>query len=309
MKNLRNVDLNLLVAVDAFIFECSVTRAATRLGLSQPAASNMLRRLRATFEDEILVRSPSGLRPTERASELHREVVPILRSVSRLFESSLSFDPLQSRRQFIVRMSDILEVLVLPALMSQFTRLAPLAALEVLHLSPEETIAALEGDRIDLAVSMGLAHSSSIQSRILFPDKMVCVMRRGHRAAAGKLTLERFLAERHVRVSISPTDRRFVDNTLTQLGVGREISFQTQHWTAVPSVLANSDLLAVMPASFARGFDNRLIARTLPFDSEPFDWNIYWHLRHSSNPGLNWLINLIAGSATPDLLPQSKLLS
>ena len=296
MRNLRSVDLNLLVALDAFLAEGSVTRAAGRLGLSQPAASNTLKRLRELFDDELLVRSATGMSPTERALELQRELIPILRAISRVFETSLRFEPATATRQFRLRMSDVLEALLLPRLVQLFLAAAPAASLNIVHLSPQETLDALEADRLDVAVSMGLAQPGSIRSRSLFQDRMVCVMRDGHRAAAGTLTVERLLAERHVRVSISPSDRRFVDDILARLSLSRDIALHTQHWTVVAASLRDSDLVAVMPESLARGLGPGLALRELPFASQAFDWKVYWHRRHDASPARAWIVDLLAAA-------------
>ncbi len=294
MQNLRSVDLNLLVALDAFIDERSVTRAAARLGLSQPAASNMLGRLRALFDDVLLVRTASGMRPTERGLELGEALVPILRGMERLFESRLSFDPRTTTRQFSARMSDVLGALLLPVLMPRFLREAPMASLNVVHLSPEETLDALEADRLDLAVSMGLSHGRSIDSREILHDRMVCVMRADHPATAGRMSVKRFLDQRHVRVSISPTDQRFVDNILVQKSLTRNVALRLQHWTLLPAVLRETDLVSVMPESLAKVFGDTCAVRPLPFASADFVWRLYWHRRHGGNPGLRWMTDLVA---------------
>jgi DNA-binding transcriptional LysR family regulator len=131
---------------------------------------------------------------------------------------------------------------------------------------------------------------------------MVCVMRAGHPAAAGTITVSGFLASRHVRVSISPTDQRFVDNILAQMSLTRDIALQLQHWTLLPAVLKESDLLSVMPESFARGFGPDYAVRPLPFASSEFVWKVYWHRRHGGNPGIGWLADLIAacGGSLPE---------
>lgn len=303
MRNLRTVDLNLLVALDSFIAEASVTRAARRLGLSQPAASNALRRLRLLFNDELLVRTSTGMALTARAVELQRELTPILRGVERIFESKLHFDPVTADSRFRLRMSDVLESLMLPGLMAAFLAEAPLASLNIVHLSPQDTIAALESDRLDVAVSMELSPPSSMRSRLLFRDRMVCVMRRGHRAAGRPLTIKSFLAERHVRVSISPTDQRFVDSILARMSLERDVALHIQHWTVLAPTLAGTDLLSVMPESLARGLGPELVRRALPFASDPFDWQVYWHSRHDNRPGQSWLIDLIVRSL-PERLTQ-----
>jgi DNA-binding transcriptional LysR family regulator len=293
LKNLRSVDLNLLITLEALVSEANVTRAATRLGLSQPATSNALRRLRELFADELLVRTAAGMIPTERALQLQKALIPVLRGIGRVFDTSLTFEPATATRQFTVRMSDVLETLLLSDLMPRFLKLAPLSALNIVHLPPQETIDALEGDRLDIAVSMGLSHPSSIRSRVLLRDRMACVMRQGHRAASGELTVQRFLAEKHVRVSLSPTDQRFVDDILIQMSLSREIAFQTPHWTVLAPMLERTDLLSVMPETLARRLGPNLAVRPLPFASKPFDWRMYWHRRHDNNPAQLWIIDQI----------------
>jgi DNA-binding transcriptional LysR family regulator len=288
--NLRSVDLNLLVALDALLTECHVTRAAERIGLSQPATSNALGRLRHIFKDELLVRTSNGMQPTERAQELMEPTRQVLRQIERVFESDAGFDPQNSARAFTLRLSDLLSLLLLPGLMEHLHAQAPKVALDVLHLSPTRTVDALERDELDLAVSMGLEHSGSIRSDMLLQDRMVCVMRRGHTASRGALTLERFLAQRHLKISMSPTDMRFVDDVLGQLQHKRDVALNVPHWLVAPHVLARTDMVSVMPGRLAASVvGTTLIARDLPFASAPFTWTMYWHRRHDGSHALQWL--------------------
>jgi DNA-binding transcriptional LysR family regulator len=292
--NLRSVDLNLLVALDALLNERHVTRAADRVGLSQPAMSNALGRLRHIFKDELLVRTAGGMQPTPRAEALRDALRPVLRQIERVFEGDASFDPARATRTFTLRLSDLLGLLLLPALLDRAGKEAPGIALDVLHLPPVRTVDALERDEIDVAVSMGLDHSSAIRSEVLFRDRMVCVMRRSHSLARRALDLKRFLAQRHLKVSMSPADLRFVDDVLARRGIKRNVALNVPHWLVVPHVLARTDLVSVMPGRLAAAVAGKaLIARELPFASEPFDWTLYWHRRHDGNPALQWLRGLI----------------
>ncbi len=128
---------------------------------------------------------------------------------------------------------------------------------------------------------------------------MVCVMRKGHPAASGTLSVDRLLAERHIRVSVSPTDRRFVDNSLAALSRTRDIAFQTQHWTLLPVLLAETDLLSVMPQSLASSLGEGLVLRPLPFASASFEWTIYWHRRHGGDAGTQWLVERVTSAGDP----------
>ena len=287
--SLRSVDLNLLVALDALLSEQHVTRAAERVGLSQPAMSNALGRLRGMFGDELLVRTATGMQATPRAIELVEPVRQLLRQAERVLESDAGFDPADAERTFTIRMSDILAFLILPPLMARKPA-ASRMAYSILHLPPADTVEALERDEIDVAISMGLDHSKSIRAEKVLADRMVCVMRASHPIAGRPLTLKTFLAQDYVKQSMSPTDMRFVDNVLTDMGHQRRITLNVPHWLVVPHVLKQTDLLMVMPGRLAAALnDDALCARDLPFRSAPFDWMMYWHRRYDQSNANRWL--------------------
>ena len=288
--NLRSVDLNLLVALDALLGERHVTRAADRIGLSQPAMSNALSRLRHLFKDELLVRTAQGMQPTPRALELIGPTRQVLRQIERVLETEAGFDAESAERVFNVRLSDVLGLMILPDLLERLRLLAPHVGIDVLHLSPAQTIEALEQDGIDIALSMGLEHSASIRREVILQDRMVCVMNEGHPLAQELMTLESFLAYRHLKVSMSPTDLRFVDDALTRQNLKRDVAANVPHWLLVPHLLRRTDLLSVMPGRLATTIRNEgLVIRDLPFSSAPFEWTMYWHRRHERNPALQWL--------------------
>ncbi|MBN8939818.1 MAG: LysR family transcriptional regulator [Rhizobiales bacterium] len=288
--NLRSVDLNLLVALDALLGELHVTRAADRIGLSQPAMSNALGRLRHIFKDELLVRTSAGMQATPRALELAGPIRQVLRQIERVFESDTGFDPARADRRFALRLSDLLSLLLLPALLAPIGRDAPGIGFDVVHLPPARTVEALEKDEIDIAVSMSLEHSSAIRAEMLFADRMVCVMRKAHPLATRPLTLEAFLEQRQLKVSMSPTDLRFVDDVLARSHLKRDVAVNVPHWLVVPHVLTRTNLVSVMPKRLAAAIGaETLVIRDLPFASEPFDWTLYWHRRHEGNPAIAWL--------------------
>ena len=296
--DLRSVDLNLLVALNALLGELHVTRAAEKIGLSQPAMSNALSRLRHLFGDDLLVRTATGMQATPRALELAEPLRQVLRQVERVLDSEPAFDPASSTRAFTLRLSDVLGLLLLPPLFKRLKREAPGLSFDVVHTAPTRTVDAIEKDEIDMAVSMGLSHAGSIKSEPLMTDRMVCVMRKRHPLAGKPLSLTDFLAAKHLKVSISPTDHRFVDDVLARRGLAREVGLNVPHWLLVPHILEQSDLLSVMPGRFALALGRRSLAiRDLPFASAPFAWSMYWHRRHQSNPSLRWLRRTLADIA------------
>ncbi|EMN1927026.1 LysR family transcriptional regulator [Burkholderia ambifaria] len=295
--NLRSVDLNLLVIFDALMRERNVTRAALRIPMSQPAMSNALSRLRHLFKDDLFIRSGGAMEPTPRAIELGESVRQILRQTERLMSSDVNFDPATSEREFTARMSDLVGCLLLPQLLATLSESAPRVTLDVLHLSPERTIKALESDELDFGVSMQLQAAPNIRSEKLFMDQMVCVMRADHPLTKGKLTLQRFLNADHLRVAMSPTDIRFVDNVLADQGYSRNVVAKVPHWLLIPPILRETQLIAVISGKLAARFASEPLAvRALPFPSEPFSWDIYWHRRNDNSVAHKWMRSLIAST-------------
>jgi DNA-binding transcriptional LysR family regulator len=299
VMRLRSVDLNLLVALDALLEEGHVSRAALRVGLSQPAMSNALARLRATFGDALLVRTPHGMEPTARGLELAGQVRQVLNQVERVLTPDTGFEPAHCEHRFVLRMSDLLSRLFLPGIARTLLREAPRAGLEIVHFSPARTVEALETDGCDLALSMGLTHGVSIVRQPLLADRMVCVMRRSHPAAHGRFDLERLLALQHLRVSISPMDSRFVDDVLARLARRRYVAANVPHWLVVPEVLRATDLVAVMPERFADVLaraEDGFARRDLPLPETAFEWALYWHRRHEGSAPHTWLRELVRNS-------------
>ena len=295
--NLRSVDLNLLVFFDALMAERHVTRAASKIAVSQSAMSNALARLRHVFRDELFVRTAKGMEPTPRAMELGPAVRSILQQTTRLMASDAFFDAATSERQFVCRMSDLVGALLLPPLFARLGTHAPMLSLEVVHLPPDETVSALEGDRLDVAVSMHLHHGSSIRSDPLFTDRMVCLMRDGHPLATGAMTFKKLLSYGHVRVAMSPTDIRFVDSVLAERGMQRKVVLTVPHWLLVPRVLASTDLVTVISERVATTFLERgMVMRSLPYASEQFQWTMYWNRRFEHSRAHQWLRESIVAS-------------
>jgi DNA-binding transcriptional LysR family regulator len=292
--NLRNVDLNLLVAFDALMRERQVTRAARLLGVGQPAMSAALSRLRHLFYDELLVKQGGEMTPTARALALEPEVRRFLNGVAHLIHDTDRFDAATSARSFGLRMSDLLSFLLLPDLMRRLAATAPGVSLNIRHLDPDATVDALERDDVDLAVSTGLDVPKSIACERLFEDRVVCVTRQGHPDAARLDRAEAFVDLPQIRVSQSPLDDRFVDRQLAARGIDRRVVLTVPHWLAVPRIVAGTDLVAVMPESIASRMADTFDLQTgpPPLEDCAFVWCLYWHRRHGSDRGHEWLRRL-----------------
>jgi DNA-binding transcriptional LysR family regulator len=293
--NLRLVDLNLLVVFDALMSERHVTRAAHRINISQPAMSNALRRLRVLFADELLVRTPSGMEPTPRALALAGPAQQALRQITRVFDDDVAFDPRRSEHAFRLRVSDIHNWVVMPGVMERVGRQAPGISLDTIHLQPSATVAALETDEVDLAISTGLQHSTAIRSQPLYRDRLVCVFRTGHPAARLPMTLRDFLTLRHLKVAQSPVDTRFIDDDLARRKLKRNIVLNVQHWLSAPHIVRRSDLVTAMWERMARGInaDGRLAIGKLPIGPAFTTFRLYWHRRYDNHAAHRWMRELI----------------
>jgi DNA-binding transcriptional LysR family regulator len=289
--NLRRVDLNLLVAFDALMRTRHVSRAASLVGVGQPAMSAALARLRHLFADDLLVRQHGGMAPTERALQLAPEIARILREVELVLEEPSGFNPADSRRLFRLRMSDLLTALLMPSLMDSLAKEAPGLRLEVTHLAPEVTVDALERGELDLAVSTGLDIPKSVQRDLLFDDRQVIVCGGGFGNVDALADIDSFSRLPQVRVSQSPLDDRFVDGRLAELGLERNVVLTLPHWLSAGEVLRRSGLIAVMPDSIARRVAEETGLRVLPLPLEDtgFSWHLYWHVRNSRDAAHIWL--------------------
>lgn len=290
-RQLRSVDFRLLLAFEALISERHVSRAAAAVGLSQPAMSHALAKLRQQFQDPLLARTSTGFEPTPKALELIEPVREAIRQVNRLFSEGSTFDPKTSSEGFAIRMGDMNEVLFLPPLLRRLEKAAPGITVTVQHLPPSETVRALEASAIDFAVSALIKHSKSVHSLELARDRMVCVMRKGHPAAGGRLTTRAFLALRHLRIVQSAGDVRFVEEALFNRGLRRKVMATTPHWLAASYLVESSDLVTALPESMVRRLnaDRRFAVCPLPVGGSEFSWRLYWHRRYDARPAHQWM--------------------
>jgi DNA-binding transcriptional LysR family regulator len=291
-RQLRAVDFRLLLAFEALIAERHVSRAAAAVGLSQPAMSHALAKLRQQFHDPLLARTSTGFEPTPKALELIEPVREAIRQVDRLFSAGSTFDPLTSSESFSIRMGDMNEVLFLPALLHSLEKEAPGITLTVQHLPPSETVRALEASAIDFAVSALIKHSKSVHSMELAKDRMVCVMRRDHPAAkANRLTTRTFLGLRHLRIVQSAGDMRFIEEALFRHGLQRKVMATTPHWLAASYLVETTDLVTALSESMVRqlNVDGRFAVRPLPVGGAEFSWRLYWHRRFDARPAHCWI--------------------
>src|SRR5437868_10166575 len=249
--DVRGVDLNLLKAFDALISERAVTRAASRIGLSQPAMSHALSRLRGLFGDELFVRTPAGMEPTAHA----REIAPLVSAAIEQIEAALNlgvgFDPAKSAGIFTAGMAEYAEVALVGRLATAFAEQAPRATLRLLPLNGADAADQLERGTIDVAIAHLRALPAPIESRMLLRDPFVVVARKGHPLAAEPLSIEAYAAQSHILVSPRGDASGAIDRILVDFGLRRRISLLVATYLALPAALAASDLVATVPSRTA----------------------------------------------------------
>jgi DNA-binding transcriptional LysR family regulator len=292
--NVTGLDLNLLRVFDAVLRDRSVTAAARHLGLTQPAVSNALARLRAQFDDVLFVRTSAGMDATPFARDLAEPV----RQALALLESALAhgpgFDPAVSTRAFRFYMSDLGQIEFLPPLVERAQRVAPKVRLEAVSMEVEDIGDALAAGALDLAVGFLPGLGPPVRRQPLFRDPYVCLMREDHPVARSRLTKKAFLESSHALVSYKG-GHRVIEEALERAGLTRSIALRVPHFTVVPMVLERTDLILTLPSKVARVYERQGGFKFLPppVPIPPADVAAHWHERFERDPGNRWLREVI----------------
>ncbi|QYD68087.1 LysR family transcriptional regulator [Paraburkholderia edwinii] len=295
-NTLRRLDLNLLVTLDVLLAEHNVTRAAQRLNFSQPSVSVHLAKLREIFGDPLLLPGPRGMRPTARALSLREPLRQALESLERAIAPEHPFDPAAADRTWRVGAADYGEMtIVLPAL-DAIRRAAPRTRLAVLPLIPGRTAKQAEQGELDLAFHTTDDAPPELRARPLFKEQYVLVSRAGHPKLKRRPTLAQFCKLEHVIVS--PGGGAFhgvTDDALAAVGLERRVVLSVPHFLVVESVLAGSDLVAMLPSRLVRD-TGQLQACAPPIDVPGYEMTMLWHERSHRDPAHQWLREQIAAA-------------
>ena len=288
--NWNAFDLNLLVVFDAVMQEKNLTRAGRRLGISQPAVSHALARLRHMLNDELFVRTPEGMRPTPRAE---RMIGPI-RAALRELEASLApdaFDPAQQARSFTIAANNYAARAVIPALARRVAVLAPEAVLDVRPLGMLHTLDQLDGGAVELALSTLTEGGDRFKCAALLEDEYVAMLAADNPVAAGReLTIRQFAELPHIAITSSGEDTHFIDDALAERGLARFV-FARVPLHSLILMLIGSSALAVVPRRVAADLAAicPLTMRALPFPAPPVQLSMIWHRRLDNHPAHRWL--------------------
>lgn len=293
IANITNLDVRLLHWFDILISERSVSRSAQRLNISQPAMSLALRRLRRMFRDPLFVRAHNEMVPTPRALELVVPIRRILEELATLVEGAASFDPQTANGQFTITVPSYISFLLLPRLIRRIEKKAPGISLDIRSSNREHAIEWLEKGEIDFRIGWIKEPPDTLRFKTLYRDHFVCLARKDHPEVGRKLTLEQLCAVPHVRAMVhkNSDSGRLIDQTLDALGMRIRIALLVQDSLIVPYVVANSNLIAVVPARLAQGISRQLLIRVLPVPIKLPEQNIalYWHERTHRDAAHEWM--------------------
>lgn len=294
--NLLNIDLNLLVAFDALIVENHVSRAAARIGVSQPTMSRSLQSLREIFGDVLFERTSEGMKPTPRALDLDRMIRPGLETIGSAIGQKAEFDPAFVQRRFVFAMTDMASYLVVPLVMRALRDVAPFIDIEVRNGGPQKALEMVEAGTVEFAVGTFEYVPTTIKAVNLEPLKEICIADAVNpHLQTRELNLDLFLSLPHVAVAMEGQHGIPIDVALETMGYQRRLALTIPHFLSVPRSVIGTDMLAVVVESLLDRLPERsLVSRyELPLPFEPVMGRIAWHRRLDPDPGHRWLRELI----------------
>ncbi len=294
--DLRNTDLNLLPVFEALLRTQSVTGAGRLIGLSQPAMSYALARLREQFADPLFIRAGRVMLPTPRAQELAVPIAEVLDGLRRRVFANPTFDPALAGRAFTVCLTDVGGLVFLPALLKRLRELAPDTVLHSRQLPALELVAALETGEVDIAIGYFPDLPGSLMQQRLYERSYVCAFREAHPEIGNELTLKQYVALDHAVVRSPVRVHETVDRALARRRMSRRVVLSVPHYIVIPSILEQTDLVSTVPAEigavFARFARIRMVP--LPVRVPNVVLRQYWHPRYQQDAANRWLRGLVS---------------
>ena len=285
--SLNQVDLNLFIVFEAIYAKRNLTRAAEVLRITQPAVSNALARMRATFNDPLFVSAPGGMVPTRVAENMFGRVAEALQLLNYSIREGNQFDPATAEKTFRVSMSDLDEALILPTLGRILEREARGIRVESYSTRRKDVARQLASGMLDLAVDAPLLNDPQLRSMPMMEGTYVCILREHHPLAGQPLTLDSYLSLDHIHVSSRPQGMGHVDVALNKLGKRRNIKMRVRHYLVAPQIMLESDLALSAPLRLAQGYPTKVLE--LPFTLPSMALHLYWHRSADLDQANQWL--------------------
>lgn len=295
MIKLSEIDVNLLVVFDLLYQEQNTQRVALRLGITQPAVSHALKRLRTLLGDELFERTSRGLMPTPLASNFYPPIAEALAQLQESLNLREDFEPEVSERTFNIAMTDIGEIVFLPRLLQRLANESPGVSLSTVRSQNEDLKREMEDGNIDLAIGLIPQLGAGFYQQRLFMQRYVCLMRRDHPLSCSNFGLEDFMAAKHAIVVAKDTGHGIVEEQLNRAGIDRPVRLKLPHFASVPYIISESDLVVTVPDKLAKATHHRfdLSMHEHPLSFPEISINLFWHRRFHQDSGNRWLRKLL----------------
>jgi DNA-binding transcriptional LysR family regulator len=293
---LSNVNLNLLVALDALLSTRSVSEAARRVSVTKSAMSHSLAALRALFEDQLLVRVAGRMALTPYAESLREPLGRVLGGVTQLLEGAQAFEPAKAERRFVLAAPDFFATLILPPILEVLRNEAPGIRLSIVPSVRRGNAWLLENGELDLALGAVVADAPGIRRAMLCTEAFVCAVRRDHPEIGETLSLEQYARVPHLVIALGDDERpTWVDEALAQKGRSRKVALHVRYFMAAPLIIARTDLLLTAPAMLVAYFAELVPLKVFepPIELPSYPEEMYWHERYAADPAHAWLRELI----------------
>ena len=290
--NLKDTDLNLFIAFDVIYTEKNLTKAGQVLGITQPAVSNALSRLRELFGDELFIRTSKGMIPTPVANQIIKDVRSALSLIQNTISETEKFDPSIAEMTFKISIGDSSEYRLLPLLIKELAEIAPKIKVETYLTPRKDAPRELASGTIDFSIDPPVHSDPHLKHEKIYEEDYVMIVRKDHPILSLKeITIEDYLKLSHIHISNRKTGLGHVDMALYRLGLSRDISLRAQHFLVAPYIVEQSDLAITTTKGFA--VDRDLAWRELPFEIEPLILHLYWHEAKDSDPSTKWMKDLM----------------
>lgn len=290
VRNINDIDLNLLRVFQVIMEEKSLTLAAGRLDLTQPAVSYALGRLRKVFDDVLFVRTPEGMLPTQVAQRLSVHVARALGAVRDALNETEPFDPATSRREFRLSMSDIGEQVFLPPLCQRLQSIAPYVQISSEWVPIGQVEEKTRLGQLDFAIGNLPTLKATTRFLSLFHEQYACMTRRRDGLPQERLSASEFTAMRHVIVHSTDSSHIAIEDTLKASGLERQVALRVAHFTALPQILQRTELMVTLPRGVAEALNHsrEFVIYPLPVEMPGFESTIHWHRTYDGDEGNQW---------------------
>jgi len=291
---LHKLDLNLLKTFVAIHRHHNLSAAAIELGLTQPAISAALKRLRTHFDNPLFVRTSHGMRPTPHADAIAIKIARAL-DMLREVDQVATFSRATTTVHYRIYINDVGMLVVMPQVLKHVSEQAPNAKISIIDLRPDEVVEALDSGEIDLAIGYFLGMPNWARQQALRKTSYVCAVRSDHPDIGESLSIEQYLRAKHGMYSTSGSPHSVVDETLARLDLTRDVTLRVPRFAALPFLIARSDLIVTIPEdlglAFSRLIDIKLFPSPVPLGA--FEIKQYWHERHHAEPAFQWLRSVV----------------